>query len=87
MAGLPLPVASVGGSWASPLCLEPRRYRRRTEGRVRALDTRPERFRPLTRAVRPHVALLEKYTALTGRPALPPPWSFGLWLTPSFTTK
>ena len=25
------------------------------------------------------------YTALTGRPALPPAWSFGLWLTTSFT--
>ena len=30
--------------------------------------------------------ILEKYTALTGRPALPPAWSFGLWLTTSFTT-
>lgn len=30
--------------------------------------------------------ILEKYTALTGRPALPPPWSFGLWLSTSFTT-
>ena len=26
------------------------------------------------------------YTALTGRPALPPAWSFGLWLSTSFTT-
>ena len=25
--------------------------------------------------------ILRKYTALTGRPALPPAWSFGLWLT------
>ena len=31
--------------------------------------------------------ILERYTALTGRPALPPAWSFGLWLTTSFTTS
>ena len=30
--------------------------------------------------------ILEKYTALTGRPALPPRWSFGLWLSTSFLT-
>jgi len=30
--------------------------------------------------------VLEKYTALTGRSALPPAWSFGLWLSTSFTT-
>ncbi|HLK60962.1 MAG TPA: alpha-xylosidase [Chthonomonadaceae bacterium] len=32
-------------------------------------------------------AVLAKYAALTGRPALPPAWSFGLWLTTSFTTS
>ena len=31
--------------------------------------------------------ILDKYTALTGRPALPPAWSFGLWLSTSFTTS
>ncbi|MEF2071129.1 alpha-xylosidase [Consotaella aegiceratis] len=30
--------------------------------------------------------VLDRYTRLTGRPALPAPWSFGLWLTTSFTT-
>lgn len=32
-------------------------------------------------------AALGNYTLLTGRPALPPAWSFGLWLTTSFTTS
>jgi len=31
--------------------------------------------------------ILERYTALTGRPALPPEWSYGLWLSTSFTTS
>lgn len=31
--------------------------------------------------------ILERYTDLTGRPGLPPQWSFGLWLTTSFTTN
>lgn len=30
--------------------------------------------------------VIEKLTRLTGRPALPPAWSFGLWLTTSFVT-
>src|SRR5581483_4777504 len=34
----------------------------------------------------PH-EVIEKLTALTGRPALPPAWSFGLWLTTSFVTS
>ncbi len=31
--------------------------------------------------------VLSKLTALTGRPSLPPKWSFGLWLSTSFTTN
>ncbi len=31
--------------------------------------------------------VLRRLTALTGRPALPPAWSFGLWLSTSFTTN
>ena len=31
--------------------------------------------------------ILAKYTALTGRPALPPAWSFGLWLSTSWNTS
>lgn len=31
--------------------------------------------------------VLDHYTALTGRPPLLPAWSYGLWLTKSFTTK
>lgn len=31
--------------------------------------------------------VLERYTALAGRPALPPAWTFGLWLSSSFTTS
>lgn len=30
---------------------------------------------------------VSRYCALTGKPALPPAWSFGLWLTTSFTTN
>ena len=30
--------------------------------------------------------ILQKYTVLTGRAPVPPKWSFGLWLTTSFTT-
>lgn len=31
--------------------------------------------------------VLRRYTDLTGKPALPPAWSFGLWLSTSFTTN
>ncbi|KAF8903037.1 glycosyl hydrolases family 31-domain-containing protein [Mucidula mucida] len=31
-------------------------------------------------------AILQRYTTITGRPALPPPWTFNLWLSTSFTT-
>ncbi len=31
--------------------------------------------------------ILKSYTGLTGRPALPPAWTFGLWLSTSFTTN
>ncbi len=31
--------------------------------------------------------VLTNYTGLTGRPALPAPWTFGLWLSTSFTTN
>jgi len=30
--------------------------------------------------------ILDRYTALTGRPALVPAWTYGLWLSTSFTT-
>ena len=30
--------------------------------------------------------ILIRYTDITGKPALPPAWSFGLWLSTSFTT-
>jgi alpha-D-xyloside xylohydrolase len=31
--------------------------------------------------------ILRRYDSLTGLPALPPPWTFGLWLSTSFTTS
>ena len=31
--------------------------------------------------------VLERYTSLTGKPSLPPQWTFGLWLSTSFTTN
>ena len=32
------------------------------------------------------IDVVSSYTAITGRPALPPAWSYGLWLSTSFTT-
>ncbi len=31
--------------------------------------------------------IIQRYCLLTGRPSLPPAWSFGLWLSTSFTTN
>ena len=31
--------------------------------------------------------VLRRYASLLGRPALPPPWTFGLWLSTSFLTE
>jgi alpha-D-xyloside xylohydrolase len=31
--------------------------------------------------------VIKRYTDLTGKPALPAPWTFGLWLSTSFTTN
>ena len=31
--------------------------------------------------------VIERYTNLTGKPALPKPWTYGLWLSTSFTTN
>lgn len=31
--------------------------------------------------------IIYRYNLLTGKPSLPPPWTFGLWLTTSFTTN
>ncbi len=31
--------------------------------------------------------VLERYTDITGKPSLPAPWTFGLWLSTSFTTN
>ncbi len=31
--------------------------------------------------------VIERYTDITGKPALPKPWTYGLWLSTSFTTK
>ena len=30
--------------------------------------------------------VLKRYTDLTGKPSLPAQWTFGLWLSTSFTT-
>lgn len=32
-------------------------------------------------------SIVNTYTTITGKPALPPAWTFGLWLSTSFTTE
>ncbi|OJJ54824.1 hypothetical protein ASPSYDRAFT_185802 [Aspergillus sydowii CBS 593.65] len=32
-------------------------------------------------------SIVQRYTTITGKPALPPAWTFGLWLSTSFTTE
>lgn len=49
-------------------------------------STRGQELEYLVIAGETPLDILRAYTDLTGRPALPPPWSFGLWLTTSFTT-
>lgn len=49
-------------------------------------STRGQELEYFVIAGRTPLDILRAYTDLTGRPALPPAWSFGLWLTTSFTT-
>jgi len=55
-------------------------------GRV-CMSAEGERFSYYVINGRTPKGTVQKYTELTGKPALPPAWSFGLWLSTSFTTK
>jgi alpha-D-xyloside xylohydrolase len=67
----------------------PRRFRNRHRTRLAGSVQRPARKSWTFTSSRDPTPkdVLEKYTRLSGRPRSPPAWSFGLWLSTSFTTQ